>query len=143
VNPSLLEKERVSLFSETLKPLYFKYLLVNITQCFANLLIVAEKIELAITTGKTRGQTISSKVMARDELEDGSQVGNLSHFVQPGLIVSSITYMSLSNIDIPIPFEFVYQHLLDFGFVTLTPSNLIQPPFSRWYNDVNSYKNFK
>ena len=27
-----------------------------------------------------------------------------------------------------------FQHLLDFEPVALTPSNLIQPLFSRWYN---------
>jgi hypothetical protein len=42
--------------------------------------------------------------------------------------------MPLSNIDIPLPLEFVYQHLLDSRLIALVPSNIMQPTFSRWYN---------
>jgi hypothetical protein len=42
--------------------------------------------------------------------------------------------MPLSKIDIPLPLEFVYQHLLDSRLITPTSSNSIQPLFPRWYN---------
>ena len=65
------------------------------------------------------------RTITRDESKDYFQVGNLSCVVQSGLAVASTTQMSLLKIDIPLPLKFVYQHLLDSGLVSLTPSNPI------------------
>ena len=42
--------------------------------------------------------------------------------------------MPLSKIDIPLPLEFAFQHLLDSGLIVVPLSNLMQPPYSMWYN---------
>jgi len=74
---------------------------------------IAERIEQVIKMEKIEGPTMGSGTMMRDELEDGSQVGNLSYMVQPNLVVASSTQVSLSKIDIPLSLEYVYQHMLD------------------------------
>jgi len=83
---------------------------------------------------KIEGPTMDFRTITIDELEDDSQVGDLSCMVQLGLVAASFAQMSLLNIIIPLPLEFVYQHLLDSRFISLTPSNLMQPPFPRLYN---------
>jgi len=76
------------------------------------------------------------------------KVRNLGSAVQSVLAVSII---------IPLPLDFVYQHLLDSRLVASTPLNHMQTLFPRWYNpdemwislwvprpvQVNSCKNFK
>ena len=52
VNPSMLEKEMISLFSNTFKALYFEYLVRSSAQHFTDLVIIAERIEQAIGLGK-------------------------------------------------------------------------------------------
>jgi hypothetical protein len=104
------------------------------SQHFYGVVRIAERIEQAIEMKKIGGLTMDSRTIMRDESEDDSQVRNLSCMVQPGLTIASTTQMPLLKIDIPLPFEFAYQHLLDSRLISLTPSNLMQPPFSRWYN---------
>jgi hypothetical protein len=74
---------------------------------------IAERIEQVIKMKKIEGPTTGFETMTRDELEDGSQVRNLSYMVQPNLIVASFAQVSLSKIDIPLSLEYVYQHMLD------------------------------
>jgi len=114
---------------------------------------IAERIEQAIKMGKIRDLAMVSRTMIRDKSEDGSQLGN---FCTSGLIIAS-SQMPLSKIDISLSLEFVYQHLLSYGLIALTPSNPMQPSFPRWYDpdqrcechsdvlghSIENYKNFK
>ncbi|XP_011036369.1 PREDICTED: uncharacterized protein LOC105133905 [Populus euphratica] len=52
VNPSMLEKEMIALFSNTFKALYFEYLARSSAQHFSDLVVIAEGIEQAIGLGK-------------------------------------------------------------------------------------------
>jgi hypothetical protein len=52
VNPPMLEKEMISLFSNTFKTLYFEYLIRSSAQHFTDLVVIAERIEQAIGIGK-------------------------------------------------------------------------------------------
>jgi NADH:ubiquinone oxidoreductase subunit B-like Fe-S oxidoreductase len=52
VNPSMLEKEMISLFSNTFKAPYFEYLVRSSTQHFTDLVVIAERIEQAIGISK-------------------------------------------------------------------------------------------
>jgi len=52
VNPPMLEKEMISLFSNTFKAPYFEYLVRSSAQHFTDLVVVAERIEQAIGLGK-------------------------------------------------------------------------------------------
>ena len=45
VNPPLLEKEMISLFSNTFKAPYFEYLARSSAQYFTDLVVIAERIE--------------------------------------------------------------------------------------------------
>jgi len=48
VNPPMLEKEMISLFSNTFKALYFEYLVRSSAQYFADLVDIAERVEQVI-----------------------------------------------------------------------------------------------
>jgi hypothetical protein len=52
VNPLILEKEMISLFSNTFKAPYFEYLVGSSAQHFTNLVVIVERIEQAIGIGK-------------------------------------------------------------------------------------------
>jgi len=52
VNPSMLEKEMISLFSNTFKASYFEYLVRSSAKHFTDLVVIAERIEQAIGLGK-------------------------------------------------------------------------------------------
>jgi hypothetical protein len=52
VNPLKLEKEMISLFSNTFKAPYFEYLVGSSAQHFTDLVVIAERIEQAIGIGK-------------------------------------------------------------------------------------------
>jgi hypothetical protein len=52
VNPPMLEKEMISLFSNTFKTPYFEFLVRSSAQHFTDLVIIAERIEQAIRLGK-------------------------------------------------------------------------------------------
>jgi len=52
VNPPMLEKEMISLFSNTFKAPYFEYLVRSFAQHFTNLVVIAKRIEQAIGLGK-------------------------------------------------------------------------------------------
>jgi NADH:ubiquinone oxidoreductase subunit B-like Fe-S oxidoreductase len=52
VNPSMLEKEMISLFSNTFKAPYFEYLVRSSAQHFTDLVVIAERIEQAIGISK-------------------------------------------------------------------------------------------
>jgi hypothetical protein len=48
--------------------------------------------------------------------------------------------MSLLEIGIPLPLDFVDQHLLGSELIASTLSNPTQPQFSRWYNPDMRYE---
>jgi len=52
VNPLILKKEMISLFSNIFKALYFEYLVRSSAQHFIDLVVIAERIEQAIGIGK-------------------------------------------------------------------------------------------
>ena len=52
VNPPVLEKEMISLFSNTFKAPYFEYLVRSSAQHFTDLVVIAERVEQAIGLGK-------------------------------------------------------------------------------------------
>jgi hypothetical protein len=52
VNPPMLEKEMISLFSNTFKAPYFEYLVRSSAQHFTDLVVLAERVEQAIGSGK-------------------------------------------------------------------------------------------
>jgi len=61
-------------------------------------------------------------------------VGNLNYVVEPSLVVSSTTPISLPKIYIPLPCEVYLPAPIRFQTFCLTPTNPMQPPFSMWYN---------
>jgi hypothetical protein len=57
VNPPILEKEMISLFSNTFKAPYFEYLVRSSAQHFTDLVVTAERIEQVIGLGKITNST--------------------------------------------------------------------------------------
>jgi len=52
VNPPMLEKKMISLFSNTFKASYFEYLVRSSTQHFTDLVVITERIKQANGLGK-------------------------------------------------------------------------------------------
>jgi len=52
VNPPMLEKKMISLFSNTFKAPYFEYLVRSSTQHFTDLVVITERIKQANGLGK-------------------------------------------------------------------------------------------
>jgi hypothetical protein len=120
-------------------------------------MMIAIRVVQAIMMGKIKGSAMDSRTMMRDESEDNSEVG------KPYLCGLAMSQCSINcsnvfaKIDIPLPLNFVYQHMLDFRLVTSTPLNPIQPLFlggmiqtrdvnimvGFWAIHLNSCKNFK
>jgi hypothetical protein len=57
VNPPMLEKEMISLFSNTFKAPFFEYLVRSSAQYFTDLVVIAKRIEQAIGLGKITNPT--------------------------------------------------------------------------------------
>jgi hypothetical protein len=57
VNPPMLEKEMISLFSNTFKASYVEYLVRSSAQHFTDLVVIAERIEQVIGLGKIADPT--------------------------------------------------------------------------------------
>jgi hypothetical protein len=57
VNPPMLEKEMINLFSNSFKAPYFEYLVRSSAQHFTDLVVIAERIEQAIGLGKIANLT--------------------------------------------------------------------------------------
>jgi len=57
VDPSMLEKEMISLLSNNVKALYFEYLVRSSVQRFSDLVVIAKRIEQAIGLGKIANLT--------------------------------------------------------------------------------------
>jgi len=132
VQPPLINTEMVMLFATTFQSPYYGHLIRSSAQHFHEVVRIAERIEQAIKMGKFEGSTMDSRIMWTNQSEDDFQLGNLS--CASGLAITSTTQMPLSEINIPLPLEFVYQYLLGSGILTPTLSKPMQPPFSRWYD---------
>jgi hypothetical protein len=53
----MLEKEMISLFSNSFKALYYEYLVRSSAQCFTDLVVITERIEQAIGLDKIANLT--------------------------------------------------------------------------------------
>jgi len=72
VNPPMLEKEMISLFSNTFKAPYFEYLVRSSAQHFTDLVVIAERIEQAIGLGKIADLTEKERFhLKRKDTEGG------------------------------------------------------------------------
>jgi len=67
VNPPVLEKEMINLFSNTFKAPYFEYLVRSSTQHFTDLVVIAERIEQAIGLGKIANPTEKNGFNDKDD----------------------------------------------------------------------------
>jgi hypothetical protein len=67
VNPPMLEKEMISLFSNTFKAPYFEYLVRSSAQHFTDLVVIAERIEQAIGLGKIANPTEKERFHLKKE----------------------------------------------------------------------------
>ena len=75
VNPPMLEKEMINLFSNTFKAPYFEYLVRSFTQYFTDLVVIAERIEQAIGLGKIVNPTKKNDFTEKGEDTKGGCKG--------------------------------------------------------------------
>jgi hypothetical protein len=76
VNPPMLEKEMISLFSNTFKAPYFEYLVRSSAQHFTDLVVVAERIEQAIGLGKIADPTEKNGFTEKGKDTEGGGQGS-------------------------------------------------------------------
>jgi hypothetical protein len=80
INPPKLEKEMISLFSNTFKAPYFEYLVRSSAQHFTDLVVIAERIEQAIGLGKIVDPTEKNGFTEKGkDTESGCQGTNHSY----------------------------------------------------------------
>jgi len=84
VQPSLIKTKMVMLFANTFKSSYYGH------PQFYDITRIVEKIKQVVKMEKIKCPTMGYRTMTKDELENRSQVGNLSYVVQPSLIVAII-----------------------------------------------------
>jgi len=75
VNPPMLEKEMISLFSNTFKAPYFEILVRSFAQHFTDLVIIAERIEQAIGLGKITDPTEKNGFTEKEKENEGGCQG--------------------------------------------------------------------
>jgi len=73
VNPLLLKKEIINLFSNTFKNLYFEYLVGSSAQHFSDLIVIAERIKQVIWLGKIADSTEEKGFARKKEVNWGLQ----------------------------------------------------------------------
>jgi hypothetical protein len=76
VNPPMLEKEMISLFSNTFKAPYFEYLVRSSAQHFADLVVTVERIEQAIGLGKIADPTEKNGFTEKGKDTEGGDQGS-------------------------------------------------------------------
>jgi hypothetical protein len=76
VNPPMLEKEMISLFSNTFKAPYFEYLVRSSAQHFTDLVVVAERIEQVIGLGKIADPTEKNGFTEKGKDTEGGGQGS-------------------------------------------------------------------
>jgi hypothetical protein len=76
VNPPMLEKKMISLFSNTFEAPYFEYLVRSSTQHFTDLIVIAEKIEQAIGLGKIADPTEKNDFTEKGKDTEGGGQGS-------------------------------------------------------------------
>jgi hypothetical protein len=76
VNPPMLEKKMISLFSNTFEALYFEYLVRSSTQHFTDLIVIAERIEQVIGLGKIVDPTEKNDFTEKGKDTEGGGQGS-------------------------------------------------------------------
>ncbi|KAL3596508.1 hypothetical protein D5086_008145 [Populus alba] len=126
VHPPLLDKEMVSLFANTLKAPYYEHMMGSSAQQFTDAVIVCERIEQGVKSGRIAAPTEKRGVERKEvhHVEDGymakSQIGNFQR-VQEQLP------------PLPLPLNEMYQKLLSIGQIAPEPLTPLQPPYPNWY----------
>ncbi|XP_014523870.1 uncharacterized protein LOC106780130 [Vigna radiata var. radiata] len=61
VEPPLYDKEMVAMFVSTLQPPFFEHMIGNVSSNFADIIIIGERIEIGLKSGKITSQATTSK----------------------------------------------------------------------------------
>jgi hypothetical protein len=78
VNPPMLEKEMINLFSNTFKAPYFEYLVKSSAQHFTDLVVIVERIEQVIRLGKIANPTEKNGFTEKGKNIEGGYQGTYS-----------------------------------------------------------------
>ena len=124
IRPPLLEREFTTLFINSLKGVYYKSMVGNVTGSFASLLTSGERIENAIKEGKFE--------------EDAIEIGSSQ------MVTSSPSYTSQKNQNqhrinrrkiepVPMPYADLYSKLKEAGKLGPEPPEKRRPPYPSWY----------
>eukprot|EP00258_Populus_trichocarpa_P023615 XP_024439634.1 uncharacterized protein LOC112323891 [Populus trichocarpa] len=153
VHPSLLDKEMVTLFANTLKAPYYEHVMDSSAQQFTDAVVVCERIEQGVKSGR-----ISAPIEKRGfERKEVNHVGDDYR----GRKTSSQSYHTPSQVadikkpepqnfqaksqignyqrvqeqlpPLPLPLDEMYQKLLSIGQVAPEPLTPVQPPYPSWY----------
>eukprot|EP00258_Populus_trichocarpa_P039875 XP_024455894.1 uncharacterized protein LOC112327337 [Populus trichocarpa] len=152
VHPPLLDKEMVSLFANTLKAPYYKHVMGTSAQQFTNAVVVCERIEQGVKSGRISAPT-EKRGFERKEVhhvEDGyrgrknssqnyhtpSQITNIKpepHNFQAKSQIGNYQRVQEQLPSFPLPLNEMYQKLLSIGHIAPEPLPPVQPPYPNWY----------
>jgi len=146
VHPPPLDKEMVTLFSDTLKVPYYEHVMGSSTQQFPDVMVVCERIKQGVKSGRISAPTEKRGIEKKEvnHVEDGyrgkknssqnyhtlSQIANIKK-LEPFQAKSQIgNYQRVQEQlpPLPLPLNEMYQKLLTIGHVAPEPLMLVQPP---------------
>jgi hypothetical protein len=154
VHPSLLDKEMVTLFANTLKDPYYEHVMGSLAQQFTDVVAVAERIEQGVKSGR-----ISATVEKRGFEGKKKEVDHVEGRKNPFQKYHTPSFSpQIANINLnssfparkpepqikhqrvqeqlpplPLPLNEMYQKLLSIRHIAPEPLTPLQPPYPNWY----------
>ena len=154
VHPSLLDKEMVTLFANTLKDPYYEYVMGSSAQQFTDVVAVTERIEQGVKSGR-----ISAPVEKKGFEGKKKEVDHVEGRKNPFQNYHTPSFSSqIANVNLnssfparkpepqtkhqraqeqlpllPLPLNEMYQKLLSIGYIAPEPLTPLQPPYPNWY----------
>jgi hypothetical protein len=142
VDPPLLEKEMINLFSNTFKDPYPDHLIGATTQHFTN--IVVERIKQAIRVGRidVRKNKEDNEVhqLRFNQNQPRKQWNNRRTPMQPH---RHPQHIKKALPPLPLPLKKMFEKLVSMGQITLISHKLFRSPYQKWYepNHTCEYHN--
>jgi hypothetical protein len=155
VHPPLLDKEMVTLFTNTLRAPYYEHVMGSSAQQFTDAVAVAERIEQGIRSGRISAPVekkgFEGKRRDTEHFEDDYKGRNnqFQNYNNPSSQIANINFQAKDppknflkrNYQktqdqlppLPLPLNEMYQNLVSTGKIAPEPYAPLQPPYPDWY----------
>jgi hypothetical protein len=153
VHPPLLDKEMVTLFSNTLKAPYYEHVMGSSAQQFTDAVVVCERIEQGVKSGRISaptekrgferkevnhiGDDYKGRKTSSQNYHTPSQVANIKkpepQNFQAKSQIGNYQRVQEQLPPLPLPLNEMYQKLVSIGQVAPEPLKPVQPPYPNLY----------